>query len=104
MAKFFEPSIDAIAEGVRRQIDATSKVISVRVGILWNLEIIFKCFVQHAFLVGDFAGNTFLFNKLRARLKFLRVNLARPDHHTYVVSMFIIVVVRVIRCHLGTNL
>ncbi|KAL4079085.1 hypothetical protein J3A83DRAFT_4367804 [Scleroderma citrinum] len=63
VAKFFEPSVEAIAEVLRQQQGCSALPI------------------KHAFLVGGYAASDFLFMSLQCHLAFSDVILCRPGNH-----------------------
>ncbi|KIM58495.1 hypothetical protein SCLCIDRAFT_28033 [Scleroderma citrinum Foug A] len=63
VAKFFEPSVEAIVEAFSKQQSATSIPI------------------KHAFLVGGYAASDYLFMSLQQHPKFSQVTLCRPANH-----------------------
>ncbi|THG96744.1 hypothetical protein EW026_g5140 [Hermanssonia centrifuga] len=64
VAKFFEPSIQAILESVRKQRQLSSTA------------------PEMAFLVGGFAASPWLFARLKTVLASIGMELSRPDNHT----------------------
>ncbi|KZT00544.1 uncharacterized protein LAESUDRAFT_688021 [Laetiporus sulphureus 93-53] len=64
VASMFEPSIIAIKEVVRRQLDGADSSVST------------------VFLVGGFAASPWLFSQLKIYVENLYVKFARPDTHT----------------------
>ncbi|KAF8545589.1 hypothetical protein OG21DRAFT_1537926, partial [Imleria badia] len=66
VAKFFEPSVEAVADAFEKQRQAAAK-----------LEIQIK----HAFLVGGYAASDFLYRSLQLHPVFSEVHLCRPSSH-----------------------
>ncbi|KAF8554802.1 hypothetical protein OG21DRAFT_1522180 [Imleria badia] len=66
VAKFFEPTVEAIADAFEKQREAAT-----RLGIP----------IKHAFLVGGYAASDFLYRRLQQHPVFLDVHLCRPSSH-----------------------
>ncbi|GBE79274.1 hypothetical protein SCP_0204720 [Sparassis crispa] len=64
VATFFEPSIKAITDTVKRQCQTAREPVKL------------------AFLVGGFAASPWLFKRLQASLQQIHTNLVRPDSYT----------------------
>ncbi|KAL6306646.1 hypothetical protein BKA93DRAFT_133315 [Sparassis latifolia] len=64
VATFFEPSIDAIRDAIKRQCQTATEPVNM------------------AFLVGGFAASPWLFKRLQVSLQETSMNLFRPDSHT----------------------
>ncbi|KZT00293.1 uncharacterized protein LAESUDRAFT_732387 [Laetiporus sulphureus 93-53] len=65
VASFFEPSISAIKQAIKRQLDEAEKPVST------------------VFLVGGFAASPYLFSQLNEYCVTLCVAFSRPDNHTH---------------------
>jgi len=83
VAMFFEPSVECIVKAVLDQCKAAHKPITVRPFL--SLAILRLQFaLQHVVLVGGFAANDWLFNKVRERLFPRGLNIIRPENHVFV--------------------
>ncbi|KIJ66157.1 hypothetical protein HYDPIDRAFT_174829 [Hydnomerulius pinastri MD-312] len=81
IAKFFEPSVEAIAGAFEQQQSAAA----TRVKVSWSSAAERQCLreppQQYAFLVGGYAASDFLYASLREHPVFSDVNLCRPGNH-----------------------
>ncbi|KAI9573191.1 hypothetical protein HD554DRAFT_2059675 [Boletus coccyginus] len=66
VAKFFEPSVEAIADAFEKQRQAAARL---------------KFQIKHAFLVGGYAASDFLYRSLQLHPAFSEVRLCRPSSH-----------------------
>jgi hypothetical protein len=64
VAKFFEPSVEAIADAFERQQQAAMRL---------------QIQIKHAFLVGGYAGSDYLYRSLQLHPAFSEVHLCRPS-------------------------